>query len=66
MKKIFIIVFVAVFFAVFWNAARYIYAVSNVDPMFGELRYGISVFRDVLLPAVLGAGVGFLTTLRSR
>ena len=65
MKKLFIIVFLAVFFAVIWNVARYIYTVSTVDPLFGEFRYGVSVL-DVLLPAVLGAGVGSLTTLRLR
>lgn len=66
MKIIVFIVFLAVFFAIFWNVARYIYAVAHVDPLFGNLNYGISVFRAVLLPAILGAGVGFLTTLRAR
>lgn len=66
MKKIFLILFLALFFVIFWNVARYIYAVVNVDPFFGDINYGISVFRDVLLPAVLGATVGFLTTLRGR
>ena len=61
MNKYLPFVFLAVFCVIFWNILRFIYLTAT-----GGAGFGISVFNDVCLPAVIGVTVGIITSLRKR
>ena len=61
MKKFLPFIFLAVFCVIFWNVVRFIYLTAT-----GNAVFGISLFSDVCLPAVIGVTVGFITNLRQR